>query len=210
MSEHNDRHEVDTDPQVSSAYRRLSDERTPPALDREVLKRAALATKNTRFTQSAWLRPLAFAATLVLGVALLFEMQPSPEPTATPYTSAEESPVAASGNTESSNKPRQVRDMAPVDAAALPRRTEADREEALYRRRMEVSPEAVRQSLPETAAPLAESAGQAGKYCGPEDTASVDAWWACIDALKKAGEAESAEAEIHRLHTHHPQLRDDR
>lgn len=61
------------DPEVRAAYRALPATSTPDALDRAVLAKAHGAAPQRRGTD--WFRPLAFAATVLLGVALLFEMQ---------------------------------------------------------------------------------------------------------------------------------------
>lgn len=75
MSEHDDRQDEGTDPHVSRAYREGSDERTPAHLDRAIVRQATDEVRDAPSPRLAWFRPLAFAATLVLGVALLYDMQ---------------------------------------------------------------------------------------------------------------------------------------
>ena len=84
MNQHNE-----SDPLVSAEYRATATERTPPALDALVLKKAGAAAKDTAFRRftAFWFRPLAFVATLGLSLALLLELNQSPE--FQPATSAE-------------------------------------------------------------------------------------------------------------------------
>ncbi len=66
----------ESDLMVSAEYRTTATERTPPALDAAVLKKAKAAAKDSglqRFT-AFWFRPLAFVATLGLSLALLLEL----------------------------------------------------------------------------------------------------------------------------------------
>ncbi len=77
----NNRPGDESDPLVSASYRATATERTPPELDAAVLKKAEAAPNDTglrRFT-AFWFRPLAFVATLGLSLALLLELNRSPE-----------------------------------------------------------------------------------------------------------------------------------
>lgn len=77
----NNRPGDESDPLVSASYRATATERTPPALDAAVLKKAEAAPRDIglrRFT-AFWFRPLAFVATLGLSLALLLELNRSPE-----------------------------------------------------------------------------------------------------------------------------------
>lgn len=66
---------TESDPMVSAEYRATATERTPPALDAAVLKKAEAAARESglqRFT-AFWFRPLAFVATLGLALALVLD-----------------------------------------------------------------------------------------------------------------------------------------
>lgn len=68
--------ELQTDESVAAAYRKFSTEKAPPELDRVVLNEArAKGRRNFWKNFYAWRRPLAFAVTLVLGIALVYDMQ---------------------------------------------------------------------------------------------------------------------------------------
>lgn len=75
MTAENDGRDELGDARVTRAYRELSNECTPPELDRAVLNEAASRVAPDRGGERTRFAPLAFAATLVLGVALLFEIQ---------------------------------------------------------------------------------------------------------------------------------------
>ena len=68
----NDRHH---DEQVSMAYRSLADEKTPPHLDDKILKMAATRAKQPVYARwIVWSRPLAWAATITLCLAITLEL----------------------------------------------------------------------------------------------------------------------------------------
>ena len=79
---------TESDPAVSAEYQATATERTPPALDAAVLKKAETAVKESGlqgFT-AFWFRPLAFAASLGIALALVLEftsietLQPTMDP----------------------------------------------------------------------------------------------------------------------------------
>jgi hypothetical protein len=77
----------DRDDKVSDAYRAYSDEATPEHLDRAVLREAAaVSSKGFWHRFYTWRRPLAFAATLVLGVTLVYDMQIAIRESETPFS----------------------------------------------------------------------------------------------------------------------------
>lgn len=65
---------------VARAYRTLSAEETPAHLDRAVLARARGALRPAYARSRAWSRPVAWAATVVLSVVLVFETTRTPAP----------------------------------------------------------------------------------------------------------------------------------
>lgn len=65
-----------TDEKVASAYRKFSAEKAPAELDRAVLRAARAGARHSMWARFyTWRRPLAFVTTLVLGVALVHDMQ---------------------------------------------------------------------------------------------------------------------------------------
>ena len=61
---------------VTNAYRDFSTESAPEDLNRVILSRSRAAVRKSILSRLyGWRRPLAFAATLVLGVSLVYDMQ---------------------------------------------------------------------------------------------------------------------------------------
>ena len=68
------------DETVSRTYREVADERTPKHLDRAVLAEASRAARPRYARSRAWTRPLAWAATVTLTVAIVLELTQVPKP----------------------------------------------------------------------------------------------------------------------------------
>lgn len=71
-----------TDELVSETYREVANERAPEHLNQAVLRRAKEATRPRLSRTRAWTRPLAWAATITLSVALVLEVSKAPSPDA--------------------------------------------------------------------------------------------------------------------------------
>lgn len=79
--------EHDTDPSVEQKieqlYRSLSTEQPPAALDRQILKAAHRAVEDRAVIRAAsrtiWLRSLAYAAVVIVGVSVIIEVSMQPE-----------------------------------------------------------------------------------------------------------------------------------
>ena len=137
------------DQRLSEAWREASDETSPPALDRAVLGEAERAVRReSRRLSPARMRALAFAATMVLGVGLLWRMQAEidtpPAPASLPV--AAETPVArepanadlAAGNVAKPVVPAQENDVA-GDAVTLQGQEAAEAAAAFERARPSTS-----------------------------------------------------------------------
>ena len=78
------------DAQVSSAYRSLANEKTPEHLDRKILEMAAAGAQQPRYSRwMAWSRPLAWAATITLCLAITLELIREPALDTAPEMPAE-------------------------------------------------------------------------------------------------------------------------
>ena len=138
----------ETDAQVSAGYRDLARERTPDHLDKAVLRAAARAARPRYSRLRSWTRPMAWAATVVLSVALVLEISKLPAPDS---TLLEE----------------------PAREKALESATEADADEAAFAPAETERPEA---STPAAAAPAlsrddalqAPGAVSAGRVAAPQ------------------------------------------
>lgn len=61
---------------VASAYRNYSRETVPDDINRAILQKSRIAGRKSILSRLyAWRRPLAFAATLIIGVSLVYDMQ---------------------------------------------------------------------------------------------------------------------------------------
>lgn len=80
MSNERDKAAEFADETVSRTYRETADERAPDHLDRAVLKQAARAARPGYARSRAWTRPLAWAATIALSVAIVLELTRVPAP----------------------------------------------------------------------------------------------------------------------------------
>ncbi len=69
----------ETDRLVSDAYDELANERTPEALNREVLRLAAKEGRTSYSIARAWMRPAAWAATVGLSLVVVLELTNMPE-----------------------------------------------------------------------------------------------------------------------------------
>jgi len=67
------------DPLVSATYRELASERAPAHLDDKVLLRAARGRRTRYSLAYAWMRPVAWAATIGLCLALVLELSRVPD-----------------------------------------------------------------------------------------------------------------------------------
>ena len=109
----NDRHQ---DERVSAAYRSLADEKTPQHLDRKILQMAAAQAKRPSYSRwMAWSRPLAWAATITLCLAITLELarEPSLEPGLEPaLESSDDLESTARKDEEAPLQKERARDMA--------------------------------------------------------------------------------------------------
>ncbi len=69
-----------TDPLVSRTYRESASERVPDALDRAVLQQAKQNASKPYSRSIIWLRPMAWAATIGLSLAIVIELANLPRP----------------------------------------------------------------------------------------------------------------------------------
>ncbi len=186
---------------LGRAYRAVSSERTPAALDRAVLQDAREALSGGgRATAGGWLASLSVAAALVLGIAVIIEMPASnrtgdadDEPRSAPSVVEEQASgpephdrtLRKAGST-AANPARQGKVQSPVPTGAR------------------------NATLNERTESVDAGADVRIGHCDSEDTASADEWWSCIEALRDAGEVEAAESELLRLQDRYPESRRDR
>ena len=132
------------DERVSAAYREVAGETAPPYLDEKVLRMAASGAKRPRYSRSlSWTRPLAWAATIALCLAITLEVTRVPTPDAgVPNTTASESIVEAAAAVGRARvaKEAEARDAeAAIPATTfVPQKIEQAKTRAAARKRQEV------------------------------------------------------------------------
>jgi len=110
----------ESDTRVSDAYREAAAEKAPEHLNQAILAQAARAARPRYARSRAWTRPLAWAATIVLSVAIVLELTQDavldgpPADVATPAGAAD---AAAESKFERQDRPAEALEEAP---AALP------------------------------------------------------------------------------------------
>lgn len=74
----------EADERVSRTYRELADERTPARLDKKVLRQAAKAARPPYAKSIVWTKPVAWAATIAICLAITLQVTQVPVPEGVP------------------------------------------------------------------------------------------------------------------------------
>lgn len=177
------------DPEVSALYSELAAERTPASLNEAVLRQATRTAGRGYARSIAWMRPMAWAATIGLCLAIVIELADVAEPEigADGLAGAVRSKPAVPPEAAAGREPATIGTGAfhVTDAPLL------EEAAAIARLRGESDGTAVR--------PLAGSGavGSGPAACSAEAKAKPETWLDCIRALREAGrdaEAEEQEA----------------
>ena len=213
----NDRHH---DEQISALYRDLAQERVPEHLDNSVLRMAKASAERPRYSRwVAWSRPLAWAATvaLCLAITLEFTQVPAPDDVASESIPAEISAPASLIMPELQKDKREQTSekLSPARSAAKQNASEpvttgrmrqsADLAEAESIEEVTVAPamaievkEATElrgesDSISAAYAPSsAFAADMAMDECSEENRAEPESWLECINELEASGAVEAA------------------
>ncbi len=94
MNNERDNPEIEQDDRlVSTTYRDVADERAPEHLNHSILQQAA-TTAQPRYARSmSWMRPMAWAATIGLSLAIVLEITQVPQPQTSEYGLATDSVI---------------------------------------------------------------------------------------------------------------------
>ena len=224
----------DIDSRVADAYRDLASEKTPADLDRKVLSMAAAPQRSPYGKARAWVRPVAWAATI--GLSLAFVLELSQVPDNAPLTTGgsdgdtfevlEEDALSdeAAATPKSDAAVRQEREKrsdspAPASLSAPP----AAAEPAPDRNSASANFEADDMSLLREAEQRArlqsgesQPAASAAEFsalietkkqvdgCDADARSAADTWFACIAALRESGLPDVAAEELEALRTKYP------
>ena len=185
------------DKRVTDAYRDLADERAPAKLDDKILAMAANEARTRYGFTRAWIRPVAWAATIGLSLAFLLEMSQLAE---APVLPAPPAPAA-----EETREHDRVADDAFVaedmkllreaEEQARMRAGEARATEVTTDRPVAASPEA---TMLHKAAPVARKETSSA-HCDEQARSTADSWYVCILELRAAGRPDAASSELETL-----------
>ena len=219
----------DNDARVSQVYREAATEKAPPELDRKILSMAATATRSRYGRARAWIRPMAWAATIGLSLAFVLELTQVPDsaPISAGGSDADTFEVldeevaseAAPARAKSDRRLRQEveeRSDAPATMLSAPAavepaaEAEADRAVAEFEADdmslMRDAEEQARAQAGQTQ-PAAATAGFSALAEKKEQVPGCDedaretalSWYACIEELRQAGLADLAAQELESL-----------
>ena len=169
-----------TDRLVSDTYRELANERTPEALNHKVLRMAAAAKPSRSLIPGPWMKPVAWAATIGLSLAIVLELTELPQtPPDTdvfaPPSTAEEPAMITPARVETSleteideRRDRQLQSEKSAIAEPLPATDSQDRS----KERRDVKPEVHRAEMPVTEEAAARAMTRAPEFLEAEATVS--------------------------------------
>lgn len=193
MTEERNQTDARADALVSQAYRDFADERTPEHLDRTILRAAAKAARPRYSRFIAWTRPMAWAATVMLSVALVLEVTNSPSPGVvsvdeTIGTFEVQSPEADAKDDGPADSPQE----SVVPASELTKKQSSDmRQKAAAIAEQEIAPQ--QPEARERAELLSDAAFSAPVTdCNQDAVATPQAWLECIVALEDADRDDAA------------------
>lgn len=181
------------DPLVRSLYRELAGERAPEDLGDAILAEARAAMEFPRSRGGGLLRPLTWAATVGLCVAVVLQIYltqtPGRQPAATPGPAADLHETAVEMRARKLGDGHREKSGTAGDPSA---------DDAARRSSTAASP---RVASPAGAWPEDADATRrpTDSACAPESRLGRDAWQQCIEALEAAGDVERAAAERERL-----------
>jgi len=193
----------DNDRLVSAAYRDLANERTPQALNKSIRRRATVASKPGYLLSVSWMRPMAWAATVGLCLAIVFEMTQVPQPESAVFDMPNDAAGLPSAETRQSQNTRSSELL----EATVPLEMPSSKADSVYRHKPDArQPTAVSVSAPTRSAearltndaqpmreaPNSVATNQQALHCNADDIATPVTWLECIEELEKAGLTDSA------------------
>lgn len=181
---------------VSDAYRDIATQTTPAELDDRVLKLAADAVPSRYGLARAWVRPLAWAATIALSLALVLEISRVDDAPA-PQTDSDAGLMKAKEEKDLQHGIAEKRAPATVTVEEIVVQDAAAEVE-------EIQTNASRARASYLAAP------DEGAFCDTAARATADDWYACIEALREEGLNDAAESELEALRELFPDFATDR
>lgn len=180
---------------VSETYRDIAKETSPARLDDKVMAMARQEARTRYGLARAWIRPVAWAATIGLSFAFILEMtyfsdDAPPIDTVMPASTENDADTGAEPASQApalKRAPAALVTAPEIKASAAPTLGE---DEPLRRER--ASPQ------------LADTV----EYCDAEDRKDADSWYRCVLELRDQGLADAAGAEFDALREAFPDFRE--
>ena len=176
----NERKNRENDQLVTDVYKAMASEQAPDHLNQRVLRLAAREGRTRYSRARAWIRPMAWAATIGLSFAFVLELTRLPSIETDPAISAPEDAFAPQGMTVL----REAEDMA---------RAQAGPDQAPTTKGAEIDGGPADGSSTERV--LTAPASATEPACPLEVRESAESWWLCIKALRDDGQEDLADSE---------------
>ena len=199
------RHDTPGDEQLSEAYRELSTEQTSARLDKAILDMAQAGSPKKSLSRLLAIKPLAWAATVVLTVSLVFLQQEEVADTMIFEDDVAremlEPAAAVPAEDESSSAASDMSSFAPAAGT----RAKMQEVEAMM-----IEQDSADSSLPETVerGVAVELQGMQRspqpRFCDEAETADASSWYQCVLRLEEEGKLEEAASERTRLFSNYP------
>ncbi len=198
--------DIASDQHVSETYRALSTEQTSPQLDKAILDMAQAGAPKKSLSRLLAIKPLAWAATVVLTVSIVFQLQQQEVTESLIYEDdvavEEEAVVGAPRKDEDSAGLSDMSTFAPAASA----RSKLQEVEAMI-----VEQDSADSVSPEPAAELGAAAelgrmqrAPQPRFCEETETADASSWYQCILRLEEEGKFDEAASERTRLFSEFP------
>lgn len=176
----NERKNRENDQLVTDVYKAMASEQAPDHLNQRVLRLAAREGRTRYSRARAWIRPMAWAATIGLSFAFVLELTRLPSIETDPAIGAPKDAFAPQGMTVL----REAEDMA---------RAQAGPDQAPTTKGAEIDGGPADRSSTELV--LTAPASATEPACPLEVRESAESWWLCIKALRDNGQDDLADSE---------------
>lgn len=205
---------------VSDTYRDLAPETTPAGLDQRILAMAAHETRSRYGLARAWIRPVAWAATIALSLGVVLELtwfadtapdEVAPAPAVSAEAARQDAEVMKAKQEE--DQRRAIAERVDAPAATMPTtpvrqeqgrvgeaaEAESPLEDASPLRDAEQRARLQAVSARYEAAASSAETAERDHACSRDARASAEAWHDCILALREQGRDVDAAAEFEAL-----------
>jgi hypothetical protein len=193
---------------VSETYRDIAKETSPANLDDKILAMARQEARTRYGLARAWIRPVAWAATIGLSFAFILEMtyfsDDAPPMDASVPASADGDAAPPAAPPASKRAPATAVTAPEIKASEMPALREAEE-------RAEQATAGYLEDAPAAELRMERASRQRAdtiEHCSAEARKDADTWYRCVLALREQGLEEAAEAELGALREAFPNFRE--